>query len=164
MRLIRDRPRSVELDEFLARPLFAHLATVVDGSPRESPVWFLWEHNALWIIGFRAGEAAWDARFRHTLADRDRNVFVIALSRAPGCRRGSTRSSSWNTVYAQLATDQLRAKGQLITNTELETISPLQHAHGEYPIDPRSRPVGYYRLLRQPPQRERTDRPTSDRV
>lgn len=135
MRLIRDRPRSVELDEFLARPLFAHLATVVDGSPRESPVWFLWEHNALWIIGSRAtdtfprrieheprcavgiidfdpssgrvhhigfrgraavepfdvprarrllgrylgaGEAAWDARFRHTLADRDsdRNVFV----------------------------------------------------------------------------------------
>ncbi len=45
----------------------------------------------------------------------------------------------WNTVYAQLAIDQLRAEGQLITSSELETISPLQHAHlhayGEYPID-----------------------------
>lgn len=63
----------------------------------------------------------------------------------------------WNTVYAQLAIDQLRAEGQLITSSELETISPLQHAHlhayGEYPIDLGSRPVGY-RPLRQPPQRE----------
>jgi catechol 2,3-dioxygenase-like lactoylglutathione lyase family enzyme len=53
MTLIHDRPRSVELDEFLARPLFAHLATAVDGEPRESPVWFLWEDGAIWIIGSR---------------------------------------------------------------------------------------------------------------
>ena len=41
------------LDEILSRPLFAHLATVEseEGSPRESPVWFLWEDEALWIIG-----------------------------------------------------------------------------------------------------------------
>jgi predicted pyridoxine 5'-phosphate oxidase superfamily flavin-nucleotide-binding protein len=50
MRVIRDRPRSVDVDEFLARPLFAHLATASDHGPRESPVWFLWEDAAMWII------------------------------------------------------------------------------------------------------------------
>jgi len=53
MKLIRDRPRSVELDEFLARPLLAHLATASDYGPRESPVWFLWEDGAIWILGSR---------------------------------------------------------------------------------------------------------------
>jgi nitroimidazol reductase NimA-like FMN-containing flavoprotein (pyridoxamine 5'-phosphate oxidase superfamily) len=53
MRVIRDRPASVDLDEFLSRPLFAHLATASDDGPRESPVWFLWEEDALWILGSR---------------------------------------------------------------------------------------------------------------
>ena len=39
------------LNEILARPLFAHLATASEHGPRESPVWFLWEDEALWIIG-----------------------------------------------------------------------------------------------------------------
>jgi hypothetical protein len=39
------------LGDLLARPLFAHLATVAEAEPRESPVWFLWEDEALWIIG-----------------------------------------------------------------------------------------------------------------
>lgn len=41
------------LAELLARPLFAHLATASDEGPRESPVWFLWEDGALWVIGNR---------------------------------------------------------------------------------------------------------------
>jgi Pyridoxamine 5'-phosphate oxidase len=53
LRLIRDRPGSVDLDEILARPLFGHLATGSDDGPRESPVWFLWEDGAIWIIGSR---------------------------------------------------------------------------------------------------------------
>jgi nitroimidazol reductase NimA-like FMN-containing flavoprotein (pyridoxamine 5'-phosphate oxidase superfamily) len=53
MRVIRDRPTSIDLDEFLSRPLFAHLATTSDNGPRESPVWFLWEQNAIWILGSR---------------------------------------------------------------------------------------------------------------
>jgi len=40
-----------DLDEFLGRPLFAHLSTVSADGPRESPVWFLWEDTAIWIIG-----------------------------------------------------------------------------------------------------------------
>ena len=39
------------LDDILSRPLFAHLATSSEQGPRESPVWFLWEGGALWIIG-----------------------------------------------------------------------------------------------------------------
>jgi hypothetical protein len=40
-----------DLAEFLARPLYAHLATVCDEGPRESPVWFQWDGDAFWIIG-----------------------------------------------------------------------------------------------------------------
>ena len=40
------------MTDILSRPLFAHLATSSEaGFPRESPVWFLWEDDALWIIG-----------------------------------------------------------------------------------------------------------------
>lgn len=51
MRVIRDASGTVELDEFLTRPLFAHLATASEFGPRESPLWFLWEDDAVWIIG-----------------------------------------------------------------------------------------------------------------
>jgi hypothetical protein len=39
------------LEVLLSRPVFAHLATSSEHGPRESPVWFLWEEGALWIIG-----------------------------------------------------------------------------------------------------------------
>jgi hypothetical protein len=40
-----------ELDEFMSRPLFAHLAHSGLDGPRESPVWFHWDGEAIWIIG-----------------------------------------------------------------------------------------------------------------
>lgn len=40
----------VTIDTFLARPLFCFLATVDAGAPRVSPLWFLWEDDAIWII------------------------------------------------------------------------------------------------------------------
>lgn len=40
-----------DLDEFLARPLYAHLAHLAEEGPRESPVWFHWDRVAIWIIG-----------------------------------------------------------------------------------------------------------------
>jgi hypothetical protein len=40
-----------DLDAFLARPLMAHLATASADGPRESPVWFLWEDGAVWLVG-----------------------------------------------------------------------------------------------------------------
>ena len=39
------------IDEVLARPLMAHLATSSPDGPRDSPVWFLWEGGAVWLIG-----------------------------------------------------------------------------------------------------------------
>lgn len=40
-----------DVDRFLARPLMAHLATGSPDGARESPVWFLWEEGAVWLIG-----------------------------------------------------------------------------------------------------------------
>lgn len=40
-----------DLDEFLSRPLYAHLAHSSEHGPRESPVWFHWDGRAIWIIG-----------------------------------------------------------------------------------------------------------------
>jgi hypothetical protein len=60
MRIVRETGSHFDLDEegarrlladLLSRPLFAHLATASDDGPRESPVWFLWEEGALWVIG-----------------------------------------------------------------------------------------------------------------
>jgi Pyridoxamine 5'-phosphate oxidase len=42
-----------DIDAFLTRPLFAHLATVGEEGPYETPVWFAWEDNALWLIASR---------------------------------------------------------------------------------------------------------------
>lgn len=39
-------------DQILNMPLMANLATVSkDGAPRNSPVWFLWEGGAIWMLG-----------------------------------------------------------------------------------------------------------------
>ena len=40
-----------DIEAFLRKPLFAHLATASDEGPRESPVWFLWEAGELWLVG-----------------------------------------------------------------------------------------------------------------
>ena len=39
-----------KLEDFLARPLFCHLGTLSEDGPRVSPLWFLWEDGAIWII------------------------------------------------------------------------------------------------------------------
>ncbi|WP_343032917.1 pyridoxamine 5'-phosphate oxidase family protein [Virgibacillus doumboii] len=50
MKVIRGN-RSFNLDEFLMKPLFAHLSTLSQEGPRESPVWYHWENECIWIIG-----------------------------------------------------------------------------------------------------------------
>ena len=71
MKVIREHRRSVDLKEFLARPLFAHLATASESGPRESPVWFLWEAGAIWIIG-----------------NRRTDTFPVRIEREPRCAIG----------------------------------------------------------------------------
>jgi hypothetical protein len=43
--------KDFEIENVLSKPLMAHLSTVEDGAPRDSPVWFLWEDSSLWIFG-----------------------------------------------------------------------------------------------------------------
>ncbi|CAG9622390.1 pyridoxamine 5'-phosphate oxidase family protein [Sutcliffiella rhizosphaerae] len=43
--------RTFDLDDMLSKPLFAHLSTVEVDMPKDSPVWFHWENNEIWIIG-----------------------------------------------------------------------------------------------------------------
>jgi hypothetical protein len=71
VRIIHDRRGTVDVDEFLARPLFAHLATDSDEGARESPVWFLWEDGAIWIIGSRRDDS-----------------FLARIERDPRCALG----------------------------------------------------------------------------
>lgn len=51
MRIVGNKADSMDLEEFLSRPLFAHLATNSECGPRDSPVWFLWRDGAVWIVG-----------------------------------------------------------------------------------------------------------------
>jgi pyridoxamine 5'-phosphate oxidase-like protein len=71
VKVIRDRHRSLDVDELLSRPLFAHLATASDEGPRNSPVWFSWENGAVWII-----------------ASRTSDTFPARLEREPRCAIG----------------------------------------------------------------------------
>lgn len=50
MQILGTRSENMDLDEFLTRPLFAHLATSSDEGARDVPLWFLWESDALWFI------------------------------------------------------------------------------------------------------------------
>tara|TARA_R110000868_G_scaffold385783_6_gene653803 strand:+ start:974 stop:1396 length:423 start_codon:yes stop_codon:yes gene_type:complete len=43
-----------DISDVLTKPLFAHLATTSPDGPRESPIWFLWEDNALWFVSTTA--------------------------------------------------------------------------------------------------------------
>ncbi|WP_202410201.1 pyridoxamine 5'-phosphate oxidase family protein [Pontibacillus yanchengensis] len=51
MEIIRNSRGHYDLDEFLKKPLFAHLSTVENDVPKDSPVWFHWEDQCIWIIG-----------------------------------------------------------------------------------------------------------------
>ena len=47
----------VDLDAFLDRPLFCFLAQAPESGPRVSPLWFLWEDGAVWIIAQLEGRS-----------------------------------------------------------------------------------------------------------
>ena len=65
-------PAPPDLEDFLSRPLFAHLATASEDGPRESPVWFLWEDGAVWMI---AGEK--DTFWRRIAADERCAIGIV---------------------------------------------------------------------------------------
>lgn len=60
MEPIHDRPRSVDRDDVLQRLPFAHLATTSEHGPKASPVGFLREDAAIWILAHRVSSIRGD--------------------------------------------------------------------------------------------------------
>jgi hypothetical protein len=80
--VIRGRSASPDLDEFLSRPLFAFLGTSAPKGPRVSPVWFLWEDGAMWIIADRCTDSfphrvEADPRCALSIVDFDRRTGLV---------------------------------------------------------------------------------------
>lgn len=50
-------PRPFDPQDVLTRPVMANLATIDADGPRNSPVWFIWEDGALWMLGHRDGSS-----------------------------------------------------------------------------------------------------------
>ncbi len=46
---ILEHSKNIDLESFMKKPLFAHLATTSPQGPADSPVWCLWQDNQLWI-------------------------------------------------------------------------------------------------------------------
>ncbi len=40
-----------QTETVLDKPLMAHLSTVENEEPRDSPVWFVWENSCIWVFG-----------------------------------------------------------------------------------------------------------------
>lgn len=62
--------RDFEIETVLKKPLMAHLSTVANGEPRDSPVWFIWEDPHFWIFG------------------TDKDSFIQRLKQNPSCAVG----------------------------------------------------------------------------
>lgn len=64
------KQKDFEIEEILCKPLMAHLSTVDNGEPRESPVWFIWEDGYFCLFG------------------QDKDSFVKRLQRESRCAIG----------------------------------------------------------------------------
>ena len=82
-----------DLEEFLSRPLYAHLAHNSELGPRQSPVWFHWDGRAVWIIGgtsFPAnlkrdprcalGIVDWDPRFDYAANGQESDLTMVRFT------------------------------------------------------------------------------------
>lgn len=78
--------------EFMARPLFAHLAHSGVNGPCESPVWFHWDGQAVWMIGG--------------------DTFPDNLKRDPRCSLGVV---DWDLATGRLHHVGLRGRGEVLS-------------------------------------------------
>lgn len=62
--------KDFEIETVLSKPLMAHLSTVEQEEPRDSPVWFIWEGASLWLFG------------------TSKDSFVKRLAKKPQCAVG----------------------------------------------------------------------------
>lgn len=102
MQIVGRRSENVDLNEFLARPLFAHLATSTEDGPRDSPLWFLWEEEAVWFIAV-SNENTFHERIRR---DPRCAVGIVDFDHESGLVqhvgfRGRATLESWDTDRAK---------------------------------------------------------------
>ena len=71
--------RPFEPEAILSRPLMANLATMEAEGPRNSPVWVIWEDDALWMLGHCEGSSV-----RRLQADPRCAVEIVQLDVAAG--------------------------------------------------------------------------------
>ncbi len=76
-------------ERLLQAPLMANLATLSPEGPRNSPVWYIWEEGALWMLGSRTGGAVrrleQDPRAAVEIVDFDRKTGKLAHLGLRGC-------------------------------------------------------------------------------
>jgi len=70
---------SFNSEALLTRPLMANLATLDVEGPRNAPVWFIWEEDALWMLGSENGSSV-----RRLRADDRCAVEIVEFDRAAG--------------------------------------------------------------------------------
>lgn len=117
-----------DLDEFLSRPLFAHLAHDSGHGPRESPVWFHWDGTAIWILGGESfpanlkrdprcaiGIVDWNpatGRCHHAGMRGRAEVlpFDVTIARTIFRRYFGPDESDWDTRFADLFADSAKVE------------------------------------------------------
>ncbi len=77
-----------EIDEFLATPRMAHLATIdAEGEPRIRPVWYLWRDGALLLTSrlhrHTAGDLRAHPRVALSIASEDRPYRAVVAHGTP---------------------------------------------------------------------------------
>jgi hypothetical protein len=65
--------------EMLMLPLMANLATIGADGPRNSPVWFLWDGDALWMLGHKDASSV-----KRLIADPRCAVEIVHYDNADG--------------------------------------------------------------------------------
>lgn len=99
------------MQEFLARPLLARLATASpDAQPHVIPVWFLWEDGFIWVSSYRS---------TRKIGDLERNpkcAIVIDVEQAEG----------------QMAAVMIEGNAELVNTPKAETRARIERVYTKY--------------------------------
>jgi hypothetical protein len=90
-------PLDFEIESLLARPILAHLATASTSGACHSPLWFLWEDGAVWLVG------------------NSRDSFPERISAEPRCAIGFTEFDLANGLLRHLG---MRGRGEVVALQE----------------------------------------------
>ncbi len=99
--VLRHRKADFDMDEFLSRPLMAHLATTAESGACESPLWYVWEDQAVWLLA-EVGYNSFQERIQ-----RDGRCAIGFVDFSPSTgriqhlgMRGIARSEPWDDARA----------------------------------------------------------------